>query len=62
MFGLPEFLAWMEASALGELVRESGVWTYGIVNLGHILGVSTLFGSLLILDLHLCVSNSQFSR
>ena len=53
MAGLPEFLAWMESSALGVLMRESGVWTYGIVNLGHILGVSTLFGSLLILDLHL---------
>ena len=53
MGGLPEFLAWMEASALGVLMRESGVWTYGIVNLGHILGVSSLFGSLLILDLHL---------
>ena len=43
----------MEASALGMLMRESGVWTYGIVNLGHILGISSLFGSLLILDLHL---------
>ncbi len=53
MAGLPEFLAWMESSALGVLMRESGVWTYGVVNLGHILGISTLFGSLLILDLHL---------
>jgi len=51
--GLPEFLAWMEASALGVAMRDSGVWTYGILNLGHILGISTLFGSLLILDLHL---------
>ena len=50
---VPEFLGWLEASALGELMRESGVWTYGIVNLGHILGISSLFGSLLILDLHL---------
>ena len=53
MAGVPEFLAWIEASALGVLMRESGVWTYGIVNLGHILGISTLFGSILILDLHL---------
>ena len=50
---MPEFLAWIEASALGVLMRESGVWTYGIVNLAHILGISSLFGSLLILDLHL---------
>ncbi|MBI3050527.1 MAG: DUF2214 domain-containing protein [Acidobacteria bacterium] len=38
---------------LGVLVRESGVWTYAFLNLFHILGVSTLFGSVLILDLRL---------
>jgi hypothetical protein len=48
-----DFLAWMEASMLGQLVRGSGVWTYAILNLFHILGVSTLFGSVLILDLRL---------
>jgi hypothetical protein len=34
-------------------MRESGVWTYGIVNLGHILGIAVLFGAILILDLRL---------
>jgi hypothetical protein len=34
-------------------MRESGVWTYGIVNLVHILGVASLFGSVLVLDLRL---------
>ena len=48
-----ELLAWMEASMLGELVRGSGVWTYAILNLGHILGISTLFGSVAVLDLRL---------
>ena len=48
-----EFLVWMEASALGHLMRESGIWTYAIVNLSHILGVSSLFGSVLVLDLRL---------
>lgn len=43
----------MEASALGVFVRESGVWTYAFLNLFHILGVATLFGSILILDLRL---------
>lgn len=38
---------------LGVLVRESGVWAYAILNLCHILGVSTLFGSILILDVRL---------
>lgn len=48
-----EFLVWLEASALGQAMRGSGVWTYGVVNLTHILGVSTLFGTMLLLDLRL---------
>lgn len=46
-------MAWLEGSALGHAMRESGVWTYGIVNLVHILGVTSLFGSVLVLDLRL---------
>jgi hypothetical protein len=46
-------MAWLEESQLGHLMRESGVWTYAVVNLGHILGVATLFGSILVLDLRL---------
>ena len=53
MAGLREALAWIELSALGVFMRQTGPWTYGIVNLVHILGVATLFGSILILDLHL---------
>lgn len=53
MAGWRQFLAWMEASALGVLMRESGLWTYAFVNLFHILGVATLFGAILVLDLHL---------
>jgi hypothetical protein len=34
-------------------MRGSGVWAYGVVNLIHILGVATLFGSILALDLRL---------
>ena len=48
-----DFMAWLEASTLGHVMRESGVWTYGCVNLVHILGVATLFGSVVILDLRL---------
>jgi len=48
-----DFLAWMEASALGNLMRGSGVWMYATVNLIHILGVAALFGSILVLDLRL---------
>ena len=34
-------------------MRNAGVWTYGIVNLTHILGVASLFGAVLVLDLRL---------
>jgi hypothetical protein len=48
-----DFTAWMQASALGHFMRESSPWTYAIVNLVHVLGIATLFGSLVILDLRL---------
>ena len=34
-------------------MRDSGPWTYAIVNLAHVLGIATLFGSILVLDLRL---------
>ena len=43
----------MQASALGHFMRDSWAWTYAIVNLAHILGIATLFGSVLALDLRL---------
>jgi hypothetical protein len=46
-------LLWIEQTGLGHMMRESGPWTYAIVNVAHILGVSTLFGSVLVLDLRL---------
>jgi hypothetical protein len=46
-------LAWLESSALGHAVRGAGIWAYGVANLIHILGVTTLFGAVLILDLRL---------
>lgn len=46
-------LSWLQASALGHFMRESSAWTYAIVNLTHILGVASLFGSVLVLDLKL---------
>ena len=43
-------LAWLEDSALGAFMRGSGLWTYPVVNLVHILGVASLFGAVLVLD------------
>ena len=48
-----DVLAWLQSSALGTFVRGSGPWTYPIVNLIHIVGIATLFGAVLILDLRL---------
>jgi hypothetical protein len=50
---LYEFMAWLEGSPLGHAMPESGVWTYGVVNLIHILGVASLFGAVVVLDLRL---------
>jgi hypothetical protein len=46
-------LAWLQSSALGMFMRGTGPWTYPVVNLIHVLGVATLFGAVLILDLRL---------
>ena len=48
-----DFLTWLEKSALGHFMRESSLWTYPVVNLLHVVGISTLFGAVLILDLRL---------
>ena len=44
---------WLEMSALGYAMRETGVWTYALVNLAHIFGISLLFGAIVVLDLRL---------
>jgi hypothetical protein len=48
-----DLLAWIEASSLGRFMRESGPWTYALVNLVHIFGIASLFGAILVLDLRL---------
>jgi hypothetical protein len=45
--------AWLQSSAVGMFMRGSGPWTYPVVNVIHVLGVATLFGAVLILDLRL---------
>jgi Family of unknown function (DUF6644) len=50
---LRDILAWIEATGLGHMMRESGPWTYAIVNVAHVLAVATLFGSVFLLDLRL---------
>jgi hypothetical protein len=50
---MTSFLGWLEGSALGDALRSSGVWTYGLINLAHIAGIATLFGAVVLLDLRL---------
>lgn len=50
---IAEFLRWLEHSELGVFTRSLGVWSYGIINLIHILGIVMLFGAILLLDLRL---------
>jgi hypothetical protein len=46
-------MAWLEASPLGHLMRDTGVWTYAVVNLFHIIGIAGLFGAICVLDMRL---------
>ena len=46
-------LAGLQASPPGQWMRGAGVWSYAVTNLVHILGIATLFGSVLLLDLRL---------
>lgn len=48
-----DWMSWLEGSALAGFLRGLGIWTYGLLNLGHILGIATLFGAVLVLDLRL---------
>lgn len=49
---MEEIAAALEASRLAALLRGSR-WTYPAVNTAHILGVATLFGALVPMDLRL---------
>ena len=50
---MTDALTWLESSALGVFMRDTGPWTYPIVNVIHVFGVATLFGAVLVLDLRL---------
>jgi hypothetical protein len=50
---IASFMGWLEESFLGHAMRDTGVWTYAIVNLTHIFGIAALFGAIFLLDLRL---------
>ena len=37
-----DVLLWIENTGLGQMMRESGPWTYPLVNLTHLFGIATL--------------------
>ncbi len=45
-----EWLAWLEASALGEVARNSG-WLFLVVNVLHVLGAAFVVGGIAVFDL-----------
>lgn len=49
---LAEWLPALEATALARALRHS-VWTYPLVNAGHVAGIALLVGSIIPLDLRL---------
>ncbi|MEZ5352624.1 MAG: DUF6644 family protein [Bryobacteraceae bacterium] len=48
---LPLF-QWLEATAIGTLVRES-LWMFPVIQCGHLLALAMLGGSVLVVDLRL---------
>src|SRR5919204_6834828 len=48
-----DLLTWIEHTGLGQLMRDSGPWTYAFVNVVHVVGVGALLGSVIVIDLRL---------
>ena len=46
------FFEWCEATSLGQLIKDS-VWLFPVIECGHLLALSVLLGSLLVVDLRL---------
>jgi hypothetical protein len=46
------FFEWCEATAIGSVVRES-VWLFPAIEAVHLLGLSLLFGAIIVVDLRL---------
>ncbi len=46
------FFEWCEATALGQLVRDS-LWLFPVIEAVHLLGLCALGGSLLVVDLRM---------
>jgi hypothetical protein len=48
-----EFLTWLEQTQLAQFIRESE-WAFPTVETLHVLALTTVFGTIAIIDLRLC--------
>jgi hypothetical protein len=50
--GVPELLAWLEASSVAARIRDS-LYLFPLIESSHVIGLSMVFGTILIIDLRL---------
>ena len=53
-----EWLAWLEASRLGEVARHSA-WLFMIVNVLHVLGAALVVGGIAVFDLKVLLGRGE---
>jgi hypothetical protein len=53
-----EWLAWLEASRLGEVARNSA-WLFLVVNVLHVLGAAFVVGGIAVFDLKVLLSRNE---
>jgi hypothetical protein len=53
-----EWLAWLEASRLGEVARNSA-WLFLVVNVLHVLGAAFVVGGIAVLDLKVLLNRGE---
>jgi hypothetical protein len=53
-----EWLAWLEASALGDIARNSA-WLFLVVNVLHVLGAAFVVGGIAVFDLKVLLNRGE---
>ena len=53
-----EWLAWLEASGLGEVARQSA-WLFTIANVLHVLGAAFVVGGIAVFDLKVLLNRGE---
>jgi hypothetical protein len=53
-----EWLAWLEASGLGEAARNSG-WLFMAINVLHVLGAALVVGGIAVFDLKVLLNRGE---